>query len=357
LAQHTCDNCGATVGNDEFCPTCGAWIDPLQRDGGSPDEFEEFALGDTPADPDAAGPRSVRQPQHETPCPSCGSLNPASNRHCEECGARLSQGTLPVAPRPAVQTTAGVRAAIGISGVLVLVILAVLLVNVFGGEEEDPSAAGDTLVPPGETTTTVVRRESEPLQPLDVTCSVEGISGLNCDNLVDGDPATEYQFDWVDLDPTTTVTVTMVFDQEVVVRQILWTNITDETRFQQNYRVARLSISDDDNVPLPIELENVPGQQAIPYTSFPTFRLEIELTDVHSAQEAEGEVFNELAIAEIEVWGFPADLAPDAGTGTDPTGGAETTLPTGGAETTQPTDTSQPTETTAPAGTSETTAG
>ena len=33
MAGHICDNCGAAVADEQFCPTCGAWVDPLQNDG------------------------------------------------------------------------------------------------------------------------------------------------------------------------------------------------------------------------------------------------------------------------------------------------------------------------------------
>ena len=123
LARHVCDNCGSVVGEDQqFCPECGAWIDPtepgIDEENG---DFEEFSLsGEPPVDEPQA---PARFPRSEVQCPSCGSPNPTTNRHCEECGARLSQGPLPVAPRPSVQATAGVRAVLAIAGLLTVVVI------------------------------------------------------------------------------------------------------------------------------------------------------------------------------------------------------------------------------------------
>ena len=69
---------------------------------GFDDLFEPFELDEKP-------PEGAPEPAAETPaplvddapmvaCPSCGTANPAHNRHCESCGARIAQGPLPVAP-------------------------------------------------------------------------------------------------------------------------------------------------------------------------------------------------------------------------------------------------------------------
>jgi hypothetical protein len=322
MAGHICDNCGAAVADEQFCPTCGAWVDPLQH--GEEESFEEFSLGATPGEEPNA---PTRLPRQEVQCPSCGSPNPVSNRHCEECGARLSQGALPVAPRPAVQTTAGVRAAMGISAVLLVVILAVAIVNIFGDDEE--AATETTISAEGATTTTAPRLEPESLNVLAVECSVTGISGFDCENLIDGVTTREgeYQFNWVELEPGTNPTITFKFAEQVSIRSILWTNIADPDRFAQNYKVQRIAISDDTDIPLPTELENEPGSQVIPYVSLPTFELVIEITAEYGATDVDGNVFDDMAIAEIEILGNPAgagtpaptiDEAPET---TDTTGG------------------------------------
>ncbi|MDH4118988.1 MAG: hypothetical protein OEW30_16525, partial [Acidimicrobiia bacterium] len=237
MAGHICDNCGATVGDEQFCPTCGSWVDPLP--GGNGEEFEQFSLGEAPP----ADSQTARIPRQETQCPSCGSPNPASNRHCENCGARLAQGALPVAPRPAVQTTAGVRAAMGISAVLLVVIIAVVIANVFG----DDDAASTTTVAAIQSTTTA-RVEPQPLTILDVDCklssdaTLEAIAGFECGKLIDGDAERtgEFQFTWTDLPDGTNPVIVLKFAEQVSVRSIVWTNIKDPTRFAQNYKANRV---------------------------------------------------------------------------------------------------------------------
>ena len=143
MASRKCDQCGATVPRDEqFCPSCGSFMDPLvpeaaaRRDNiisvSSDGNYEEFNLDNPPREDSPSG-RGASD-RGSVSCPSCGASNPPSNRHCQECGARLRQGPLPTAPRPAVQATAGVRAALAISALLFGVVVIALLFNVFNGE-------------------------------------------------------------------------------------------------------------------------------------------------------------------------------------------------------------------------------
>jgi hypothetical protein len=314
------------VGDEQFCSTCGAWVDPLDQGDRPEGEFEEFSLGETP---DENGPAPVRVPRQEVQCPSCGARNPANNRHCEECGARLSQGALPVAPRPAVQTTAGVRAAMGISAVLVVVVLAVALINLFSGDD----ASTETTAATDGNTTTTEAAPAAPLTLLDPECTVEGYSGLGCGNLTDGDAtqAGEYQFDWVaTTDAGENPTIVLKFlDGSVTVRGIVWSNIEDETRFQQNYRASRITITADDGRSLPVDIQNSRGDQVIDYVAIATNTLTIEITGAHAAQDVEGQVFNDLAVAEIQVVGNPA------GGGAAPADTSETTGAAGASETTE----------------------
>jgi hypothetical protein len=102
-------------------------------------------------------------------------------------------------------------------------------------------------------------------------------------------------------------TITLKFAEQVSIRSILWSNIEDPDRYAQNHKVARISIADGE-IPLPTDLENEPGLQVIPYVSLPTFELVIEITANYGATDVGGNVFEDLAIAEIEVLGNPAGL-------------------------------------------------
>ncbi len=258
MAGHVCDNCGSVVGaDDQFCPSCGAWIDPTTVSYDAPaDDYESFELGDRP--PADLPSQPVRLPQQEIQCPSCGSPNPATNRHCEECGARLSQGALPVAPRPAVQTSAGVRAAMAISGILLGVVVIALLFTLTGDDETDNGATDTTT---STTTTTVITPEELPI--LDATCSVEGLANLQCTNLIDGTTEREYQINWEELEADEQVTIELKFAEAMVITQIIWENLpADSDRFFQNYRARDILVSDGSTAaPLSLDAAREPRRQ------------------------------------------------------------------------------------------------
>lgn len=302
MARHVCDNCGSVVSDeDQFCPSCGTWIDPTSEPADEGD-YEEFSLDEGP--PPAESTRPPLQVASQTvSCPSCGTPNPDTNRHCEECGARLAQGSLPVAPRPAVQATAGVRAAMAISGLLFGVVLIALLFNIFTGDDEDPDISAAT----SSTTTTTLARVPEPINILSADCSISGLSGFECRNLIDGER--EYQINWETLEETDVITIDLIFPEPMVVTGFVWENLpADSDRFYQNYRARSISISTDapNTLPLAHELDDEPGKQAVEYVSFRTLSLRIQINTAYLPEERGGRVFTELAIAGIEVVGYPA---------------------------------------------------
>lgn len=309
MALRKCEQCDATVAADEqFCPNCGAFMDPMKETHGnvisvSSSGFEKFELSEPP-EPEQS-PRPKRQPesgsQNSTYCPSCGAANPASNRHCEECGARLSQAPLPTAPRPAVQATAGVRAALAISGLLFGVVIVALLFNVFAGD--DPATS--TTIASTSTTVPVVE-ENGPIAVISETCSVEGISSFVCANLTSGTDDS-YQVNWEELQETDErIRIRLTFDQPMVIQQIIWRGLTEETRFRQNYRARGLVIEASDSVSaLNHELEDIPGEQSIVYAAMGANWIEFEIQSAYVATLTDGNVFKELAIDEIIVIGRP----------------------------------------------------
>lgn len=321
MARHVCTNCGATVVDEEFCPTCGSWIDPLTtgraRD---EDEYEEFDLEDRP--PPTAG-------RNGDPiiCPSCGAPNPPGNRHCEECGARLRQGPLPAAPRPAVQTTAGVRAVIALSALLGVVVLGALLINLFSDDDTATTTTDASATSTTETTTGDV--EPGPVSIISATCDPPGLGGsFGCSNLVDGETDTEFQINWVELPANEQqVTIHLVLSQPMVVTRIFWTNIVDEDRFRLNYRARSLRIEAEGNpIPVSIELQNEPGQQEFAFSAIRTTTVTITVLS-HYPAEVVGDAtpFDDLGVAEIVVVGFPA---------LDTNGTTPTTTPSDTTETT-----------------------
>jgi hypothetical protein len=334
VASRKCDQCGATVAADEqFCPNCGSFIDPLTsvsapgRKGDniisvhSDGNYEEFELG---APPPPSGVSGSGQP--EVNCPSCGAPNPANNRHCQECGARLSQGPLPTAPRPAVQATAGVRAALAISTLLFAVVIIALLFNFFNGGAE---ATSTTIATESSSVTTA--EEPAPIDILDVECSREGIGALVCDNLISGTDA-EYQFDYEAVAEGEEITIRLTFNQAMVVQRIDWVNLEDATQFKRNYRARGIVINAQDSLqPTPVQLEDITGTQSIPYAAIDTNWIEITIESDYPAEVVDDNVFTEMAIQEIRVIGRPATTGT---TGSPSATATSTTVP--GSTTTAP---------------------
>ncbi len=323
MASQTCEQCGEEVAHDEqFCPSCGAFFDPMSTgprarprasagghvisvssDGpsrSSEGPYEEFSLDEPPEGAAAAG-EGHAEGSRDVNCPSCGALNPPNNRHCQECGARLRQGPLPTAPRPAVQATAGVRAALAISGLLFGVIIIALLFNIFTGEDSEAADSTTTT-----STTLPVIVEPGPIEILDETCVPEGIGSLICANLTSGTPQ-EYQVSWEEvLLEEGEVTITFTFLEPMAITEIQWTNIEDTTRFRQNYRARGVTISAQDSLsPVPVELADQQGTQVVRYSALNTAKLDLTIVSAYDAEIVEENRFDELAIDEITVIGRP----------------------------------------------------
>jgi hypothetical protein len=264
--------------------------------------FEEFDLSEPPQSPaPIASERSRPRQGNTTQCPSCGAINPSNNRHCEECGARLSQAPLPTAPRPAVQTTAGVRAALAISGLLFAVVIIALLFNVFTGD----GGPTTTTTSAESTSTSPTIEENGPLAVIDTTCSVEPVGSFSCANLTSGSDA-QYQANWEDLPDGEKIVIRLTFGQPMVVQQIQWKGVTDPVKFAQNYRPRGLVLTSSDAISdISFELSDDPGLQTIPFAAIGANWIEIEIQSAYFAELTEGNVFKEIAIDEITAIGRP----------------------------------------------------
>jgi ribosomal protein L40E len=324
----TCEQCGAKVAADEqFCPSCGAFIDPLAPKSNTPSRpparpagtagnviaissdgtnYEEFSLEQAsapqPTAPRRSQPKSENGDNGALVCPSCGATNPSNNRHCQQCGARLNQSPLPKAPRPAVQATAGVRAAFYITALLFGVILVALLFNFFGGTDTPPT----TTTTPSTTTTGAV--ENTPLTVIRHTCTPQGIGSFVCENLSNG-VGTEFQVNWEELEANEQIlTIRLDFDRAMTIDRIQWMNITDGDRFLQNHRARGLRIQGDQALaPLPWELLDTANTQVVDFKAVGAHFVTIEVLSTYTPQLVEGNIFRELAIDEIVVWGRPTD--------------------------------------------------
>lgn len=302
--DRTCPNChGLVTQGEEFCPTCGEW---LGLEGG--EEPEHFTLGgdNYAPDPGPSEPRQVEPsgpaPSDHVRCPLCGSDNPRSNRHCENCGARLAGGQLPVAPQPMIQTTAAMRTALIAGGVLVVVVVVAFLVNALTGEEEPAAESTST------TTTTVA--DASQVVVTDIQCSDE-YPGHPCTNLIDASDV-----DWnAPIPPAGEVlTIQMTFDKPYALTYVEITNLPeDDDRFIRNYRVQGIRLSASDAAtPFSKSLPDQGGALApIEFRTLGSTSLTIEILSTYPSQGiGEGEDiqpgFQDLSIAEIRVFGTPA---------------------------------------------------
>jgi RNA polymerase subunit RPABC4/transcription elongation factor Spt4 len=340
VASRKCEQCGATVAADEqFCPTCGSFLDPLEptptrsRENvisvNSDGNYEEFELSSPP--PESERSRSSGGVGEAT-CPSCGAVNPANNRHCQECGARLSQGPLPTAPRPAVQATAGVRAALAISALLFGVVVIALLFNVFNG---DATASASSTTTPADISTTIA--ELAPIDVLDAECSQEGLGSFVCENLIDGSEA-EYQFDYEAVPEGEAITIRLIFDRPTVVQRIDWINLEDATRLRRNYRAQGIVIAADNSLqPVLVQLEDVAGSQPVAFAALDATSIQITIESDYPAEVVDEEVFTEMAIQEIRVIGRPGGVTNGTNGANGTTGTTQTTVP--GSTTVAPTTT------------------
>jgi hypothetical protein len=272
------------------------------------DLFEPFDLEDGPQagqpDPGGSGETSREEPTvpgpgYALPCPSCGTPNPPSNRHCEACGARIGQAAMPVAPQPMLRTTAGARALMVLAGVILSVAVLALVVNVFrGGDEPEASST---------TTSTSIAVEIETLAPVRTTCTSE-LADYPCAALTDENPDNR----WNATEGGVGAELTFLFSPPVQITELFIDNVQDEERFRRNARARGIEITTDDlNQAIIFELDDTNTPQKVQIGSLRTSSLTIKITSAYPGQTFEGrEPFRELAMQQITFYGR---VSPDAG--------------------------------------------
>ncbi len=271
-------------------------FEPFELDNGPPPPGSEPPPPPPAPEPEDAQPAA---PVEQVICPSCGALNPAYNRHCEQCGARLTKEPLPVAPAPMVRATPGGRALSVLAAAVLVVALFALLFNVFRGGDD---VAQDTTT---TTTTTAAPVAVVEQRPTDVRASAQLADSYADSNLIDGDLSTEWQANHAD-----TLTIEFTWAQPVQIEYLQIFNIEDQDRFLRNYRIKGYKITTDD---LPgVENRNTlkdqaGGPQKIDIASINTTSLTIEILTTFESQALGGEVpFNEVVVAEVKFWGTAA---------------------------------------------------
>jgi hypothetical protein len=277
-----------------------------ERDqGGFEDLFEPFELEEYPTGAEPAGELAPLEPvapvlQEATPtvrCPSCGALNPAHNRHCEECGARLSQSPLPVAPPPMIRSTPGGRALGILFGVVLIVALFALFLNIFRGDGDETAGSTTTIV----TSTTAANVTQTELQPASVEAS-SSLPSFEADQLIDGNPTTYWNDD---SQRGVGATLTFTFAQPVAISEMELQNITEDGPFRRNYRIKDFQVTVDDlAIELPYTMPDNNEPFRVPLKTLETRRLTLTVLDTYPGEPVGDQPsFIELALAEVRFFG------------------------------------------------------
>ncbi|MDE0137039.1 MAG: hypothetical protein OXM57_13500 [bacterium] len=270
--------------------------------------FEEFQLREPSSWEEAEYRPSMEAESHLT-CPSCFSQQSPTNRHCQECGARLGRRRIAVAPMPIRSVTAGNRAVrVIITGVAFVVILALIIQAMRGGDDEPGAGPDETTAATEATEPTMVLGPLEEITPISITCSSEYNAGLACENLIDGEET--YWNDASRRGEDARITVTFV--NPVALEQVQIINVNNLEKFRRNYRVRDVEIFADDFPGVPF-VDDIPDANdrphGIPTTTNHTSVLEIRVTSTWPSEALGGEAFDELAIQEIKFWGRVQDTS------------------------------------------------
>lgn len=280
------------------------------------DLFEPFELSDVPETappsvppvPPTAGSREPASGQtHVTTehaavdsvsCPACGAQNPSFNHHCERCGSRLNTDPMPIAPAPAARTSPGFRALGVLAAVVLVVALVALMINIFRGGEGEV-AGPDTSSSSTTTTQPVIVSE---IIPTSVTASSQLSDAFGPENLIDGDPETR----WNDASARgVDAWLEFTFATPVQITEMEFQNVTDDTKFQQNYKIQGYTITVNDlNVPISGRLVNSNEPQRVRIASLETFTLRVEVSTTYPAEPVgDAPPFDELALEDVRFFG------------------------------------------------------
>lgn len=265
-------------------------FEPFELDEGPPPSGDKPQPGYKPAS--ASG--GTRTDVATVSCPSCGSANPEYNRHCEQCGARLSQESLPVAAPPTLRTSPGARALGVLAAVILLVALAALVFNVF--KSETTALPTSTTAP-----TTTIPAATKELFASSVDAS-SYLVGWDPENLIDGDPSTYWNDESLH---GIGAVLTFTFSDPVSITEIELQNLIDDERFKRNYKIQGYLITTDDlTVEFSGRLDNVNDPQRIPIASLGTRELVIEVMSTYPAESAgDKPPFDELALLSVQFFG------------------------------------------------------
>jgi hypothetical protein len=267
------------------------------------DLFEPFdpsrgqPSGRQPVPVEATDPGATTPEGTHVYCAACGNPNHPSNRHCEMCGARISRSQTPVAPQPMLRTTAGARALVVLSSIVLSVALLAIVINQFGGGGEDETASTSS------TSTTLAAVPIGDLTPIRVDCTSE-LDAFPCTALIDDDPTNRWN-----ATPDSGIVgaeLTFFFSPPVQITEVFLTNVTDDEGFARNARIRGLEIEIDDLAQTTIvELDDTNEEpQRIQIRSLRTSSVTMTITSAYPGATFEGkEPFQELALQAIQFFG------------------------------------------------------
>ena len=271
-----------------------------------PFELDQHQTDEAPGAAAAAPPAPVDVQQIDPPddqptvrCPSCGALNPEHNRHCEECGARLAKGPLPVAPPPMVRSTPGGRALAVLLGVLAIVAVIALGMQLRGG--------GDDTAQSEQSTTTVTTSQETVIQTVLQPASVEvssffPVGGYEGENLIDDNAQTYWNDNSLRGEGATIV---FTFAQPVAITEMELQNITEAVAFKRNYRIKDFQVTVDDlQIEIPVTMPDSNEPFRAPLATLETRRLTLTVLDTYPGEPVGDQPsFTELGLAEVRFFG------------------------------------------------------
>jgi hypothetical protein len=277
--------------------------------------FEPFDLA---GDPDRSATRSVPEPEAMPPgqqttgdvpvvggpmvyCASCGNPNDSANRHCELCGARLARSHTPIAPQPMLRTTAGARALVVLSAIILGVALLALVINLFGGD--DAAVAESTT----STATSLATLPIAELVPIRADCTLT-LDGFPCSALIDDDTGNR----WNATEGGIGAELTFFFSPPVQITEMFVMNVEDEERFARNARIKGMEIVIDDlSQATIVELDDTNAEpQRVQIRSLRTSSLTVTITSAYPGTSFDGkEPFPELALQGVQFFGRTAPEA------------------------------------------------
>jgi len=233
-------------------------------------------------------------------CPACGAQNPSFNHHCERCGSRLSSDPMPIAAAPTGRSSAGGRALGVLAAVVLVVALVALMINIFrSGDAELADGTDGSSSTSSTSTQPVIVAE---LVPTSVTASSQLSDAFGPENLIDGDPETR----WNDKSLRgVDAWLEFTFPQPVQITEMEFQNVTDDTKFQQNYKIQGYTIKVNDlNVPISGRLVNSNEPQRVRIASLDTFTLRIDVSTTYPAEPVgDAPPFDELALEGVRFFG------------------------------------------------------